>query len=87
MLKLDLQFFAKFTASFSVKGELDMDRVVVYEVKNKGKQDEYIETVDLLSILKEFNGQEVSITVKRDEEVYSAKDIAITEDTDEYDEE
>lgn len=87
MIKLDLQFFAKFTASFSTKGELDMDRVVVYEVKNRGKQDEYIETVDLLSILKEFHGQEVSITVKRDEEVYSAKDITTAEDTDGDDEE
>lgn len=76
MLKLDLQFFAKLTASFKTKGELDMNRVVVYEVKNKGKQDEYIEEVDLLSFMKEFHGQEVSISITRDEEVYRATEIS-----------
>lgn len=70
MLDLDLQFFAKLTASFNAKGELDMDKVVIYEVKNRGKDDEYIEVVDLLGFMKEFHGQEVSITIKRDEEVY-----------------
>lgn len=61
---------AKLTASFNAKGELDMDKVVIYEVKNRGKDDEYIEVVDLLGFMKEFHGQEVSITIKRDEEVY-----------------
>lgn len=61
---------ARLTASFNAKGELDMDKVVIYEVKNRGKDDEYIEVVDLLGFMKEFHGQEVSITIKRDEEVY-----------------
>lgn len=61
---------AKLTSSFKSKGELDMDRVVIYEIKNKGKKDEYIEEVNLLDFLKEFHGKEISISITEDKEVY-----------------
>ena len=72
----------KMANSFRAKGELDMDNVVVYEVVNKGKKDEYIEAVNLLGFLKAFHGKEISISITADEEVFD-----IVKDVEEDDEE
>ena len=66
---------AKVTNSFKAKGELDMNTVTIYEIKNKGKKDEYIEEVDLLGFLKEFHGKEVSISITEDKEVYQVETV------------
>lgn len=81
---------AKMTSSFKAKGELDMNSVVIYEVKNRGKKDEYMEEVNLLDFLKEFHGREVSISITEDKEVYRVEKLPDDEgETDEeegYDE-
>lgn len=64
MLKLDLQFFAKRTNSFSCKGELNLEEGVVYEVKK-----ESVETIDFMAILNEFNGKNVKISIVEDIEI------------------
>ena len=62
---------AKISNRFSAKGELYADNLVVYEVKNKGKEDEYLEEIDLLGFLREFHGRSVSISISEDREVFS----------------
>ncbi|UGO50817.1 YonK-like protein [Bacillus phage vB_BanS_Sophrita] len=55
---------AKRTNSFSVKGELNLEEGVVYEVKK-----ESVETIDFMEILKEFNGKTVKISIVEDIEI------------------
>ncbi|AKQ08541.1 hypothetical protein PQE66_gp226 [Bacillus phage PBC2] len=55
---------AKRTNSFSCKGELNLAEGVVYEVKK-----ESVDTIDFLSILKEFDGKNVKISIVEDIEI------------------
>lgn len=55
---------AKRTNSFSCKGELNLAEGVVYEVKK-----ESVETIDFSSILKEFDGKNVKISIVEDIEI------------------
>lgn len=55
---------AKYTATFSGKGFLNMDEMTITEVK---KDEENV--FDLLSQLQSFDGKEISITIKEDIEV------------------
>lgn len=60
---------AKLTSSFKAKGELDLSRGLVYEVKKLGKGEEEIVEVDFFGFLKEFDGKSVSISITEDKEV------------------
>lgn len=55
---------AKRTNSFSCKGELNLAEGVVYEVKK-----ESVDTIDFSSILKEFDGKNVKISIVEDIEI------------------
>lgn len=74
---------AKMTNSFKAKGELDMNRVVIYEIVNKGKKDESFEEVNLLAFLKQFHGREINISITTDEEVYDVVEGISEDDTEE----
>lgn len=69
MLKLDLQFFAKRTNSFSCKGELSLAEGVVYEIKK-----ESIDTVAFFDILREFDGKTVKISIVEDIEITNTEE-------------
>lgn len=60
---------AKLTSSFKAKGELDLSRGVIYEIKKLGKGEEEVVEVDFLGFLREFNGKNVSISITEDKEV------------------
>lgn len=64
---------AKFNKSFSTKGSLDLSTGIVTELKKSGGE-EYFEEVDLFGYLKEFDGKNVSISIKEDKEVYTVED-------------
>ncbi|AZU98944.1 hypothetical protein pW2_111 [Bacillus phage pW2] len=66
---------AKRSNSFSVKGELNLDEGVVYEVKKDS-----VDTIPFFDILKEFNGKNVKISIVEDIEIVG---IDAEEDEDE----
>jgi len=66
---------AQIKNTFKSKGELDVNRLSIFEVKNKGKDDEYLEEVNLLDFLKQFHGKEVNFTITEDREVYRVEKL------------
>lgn len=60
---------AKLTSSFKSKGELDLSRGIIYEIKKLGKGEEEVVEVDFFGFLNEFDGKNVSISITEDKEV------------------
>ena len=77
---------AKLTNSFKSKGELDLSRGIIYEIKKLGKGEEEIVEVDFFGFLKEFDGKNVSISITEDKEVTKVEDD-IEEDEEEIEDE
>lgn len=65
---------AKFTNSFRAKGELDLERGVIYETKKEGKEEIIVE-VDLASFLREFDGRNISVSIVEDKEVTKIENV------------
>jgi len=65
--------------SFKSKGELDMSRGVIYEVKKVGKEEVIVE-VDFFSFLKEFDGRTISVSISEEKEVERAEQDIVEDD-------
>ena len=70
---------AKMNRSFKSKGELDMSRGVIYEVKKVGKEEVIVE-VDFFSFLKEFDGRTISVSISEEKEVERAEQDIVEDD-------
>lgn len=66
---------AKFVKRFTSKGELNLAEGVIYEVKKIGKGEEEIVEVDFFSILREFDGKGINISIAEEKEVERAVDM------------